>query len=181
MNYKNPSVANSTQWNEASKTGSDTSQNDEALMVKFWNQMTVHYGSLWEKTNGAIGGYCYAGWRDAFDKIGVNAWKAGIQALIDEGSQHPPNLMKFKGLCRKAGSSDSVESFVHGKKPKPTPFGMPLSFLADGDYTAEQMRSTGFQEDAIVAERMERQGWTYQQYRQARCRELNIEYQEPKF
>lgn len=148
--------------------------------------MTVHYGSLWEKTNGAIGGICFQGWRDALDKIGKDAFTSGVQALIDEGSQHPPNLMKFKGLCRKAGYSERSGGLepgseqIHGSRPKPTPNGMPLSFCADGNYTVEELRATELPEDAIVADRMAEQKWTYQQYRQARCRELNIEYQEPR-
>lgn len=120
-------------------------------------------------------------WSAELAKLGPDAVEYGINAIDLAGSSYAPNLNKFVASCRKddgssAGGLLPGSETLHGGKSRPTPDGMPLSFMADGDYAVSDMYESPHPEDQAVAARMEQMGWTYQQYRQARCAELGIEY-----
>ena len=58
------------------------------------------YGRQWEVSYGHVDGDVFPAWRDALDGLSTDKIKRGLDAVIEEGSEFPPNLIKFLRLCR---------------------------------------------------------------------------------
>lgn len=123
----------------------------------------------------------FQAWTAELGKLGPDAVERGIRSIDLAGSSYAPNLNKFVSACRVSdggaeGAGESYSEQLHGGRIKPTPDGLPLCYLADGDFSVAALRDTQHYEDAEVAHKMESSGWTYQEYRQNRCAELGLEY-----
>jgi hypothetical protein len=75
-------------------------QKHDALMVSLWTRLQALYGSQWEKSHGELGGKTFNEWKGALTKFKPEQVKRGLQAIVDEASEYPPNLIKFLRLCR---------------------------------------------------------------------------------
>ena len=67
---------------------------------RLWARMMDLYGRQWESSYGAVGEHAFITWMEAMSSLNVNQIKAGLDAVIEEGSEFPPNLIKFLRLCR---------------------------------------------------------------------------------
>ena len=72
---------------------------DEA-MSRLWQRMTEIYGRTFEASFGHTGGQAYTAWHTSLAGISLMQIKTALEALIAEGHEHPPNLIKFMRLCR---------------------------------------------------------------------------------
>jgi len=59
------------------------------------------YGRQWEASFGHVDGAAYLAWRQALGAYTPRDIKRGLEHVIEEGADHPPNLVKFLRLCRK--------------------------------------------------------------------------------
>jgi hypothetical protein len=92
---------------------------NDAVMTSLWTRFLALYGRQWEKENGTVDGDQYRVWSEALKKFNTNQIKRGLQAVIDEGSEYVPNLIKFLRLCRTVEPySDHVPT---NALPKPKP------------------------------------------------------------
>ena len=64
--------------------------------------MAEIYGSKWESQYGAIGGSAFETWHSGLAALTTDQIKRGLEALIEEGHDWPPNMIKFHRLCRDA-------------------------------------------------------------------------------
>jgi len=62
--------------------------------------MAELYGRLWETSYGLVGGREFKTWSKALASLTRQQIKSGLDYLIAEGSEYPPNLIKFLRLCR---------------------------------------------------------------------------------
>ncbi len=60
------------------------------------------YGRQWEISYGHVDGVVFPVWRDGLAQHTPLEIKAGLDAVIAEGNEFPPNLIKFLRLCRNA-------------------------------------------------------------------------------
>lgn len=60
------------------------------------------YGRQWESSYGHVDGDVFPTWCDALAGLKPEKIKGGLDAVIAEGNQYPPNLIKFLRLCRTA-------------------------------------------------------------------------------
>lgn len=58
------------------------------------------YGRQWEASYGHVDGDVFPAWRDALASLQPEHVKRGLEAVIAEGSEFPPNLIKFLRLCK---------------------------------------------------------------------------------
>lgn len=64
--------------------------------------MTELYGRQWEASYGHVGGEVFRRWYDALASLTVEQVKRGLDAVIAEAHEYPPNLIKFLRLSRTA-------------------------------------------------------------------------------
>ena len=79
--------------------------------------MSVLFGRQWEASNGEIGGDVFKVWADALANFSTDQIKQGLEYMTAEGSEFPPNLIKFRRLCL----SNSNASFQDAPKALPRP------------------------------------------------------------
>lgn len=72
----------------------------EKLIARLWQRMAELYGRLWESSYGLVGGRDFKTWSKALTSLTPQQIKTGLDYLIAEGSEYPPNLVKFLRLCR---------------------------------------------------------------------------------
>jgi len=103
----------------------------------------------------------FKSWSVELGKLGPDAVERGIRAVDLAAGSYAPNMNKFIGLCRKAGSEfvgvgDSYSEQIHGGKLKPTPNGVPLCWTVPPmPYSADELRASGIPEDAFAADMIE--------------------------
>ena len=68
------------------------------------------YGRQWEASYGHVDGDVFPAWRDALSTLDADKIKRGLDAVIAEGNEFPPNLIKFLRLCRTAPYSTMSEN-----------------------------------------------------------------------
>ena len=75
---------------------------EDALKVTaiLWQKMTDGYQHLWFNTYGVAGGPEFTTWAKAIDTIDPKKAISAIAAILKEGHEFPPNLIKFLRLCR---------------------------------------------------------------------------------
>ena len=64
--------------------------------------MSELYGRQWEVSFGHVGGSVFHAWCDALAILNPDHIKRGLDAVIAEGGDYPPNLIKFLRLCKTA-------------------------------------------------------------------------------
>lgn len=147
--------------------------------------MSLRFSPTWNNRNGEVDGLGFNGWMESLSKFGVNGIAYATEAIKQSGTAYCPNLNQFEGYCRQVGMgsgnreglSPGSEQF-HGGKLKPTPNGVPMSFMTDVEPSVETMLSSPHHEDNAIGATMEENGWTYQQYRQNRCSVLGLDYHQ---
>ena len=163
MNYndqQNSSLPPPTSMNYGSAEQQRSFQNS---MVELWNVMSRLYHPQWSRTNGEIGGGVFQDWTRELLPYGSQGVLRGIQSVRDGGNVYPPVLNKFLSECRAGGESSGGSVDVFGRRLKPTPNGLPLTWTI-GTYSIHELRASGLFEDATVADSLERRGlthWTY--------------------
>jgi hypothetical protein len=60
------------------------------------------YGRQFESSYGHVDGKAYKAWRDGLMTVKPHQIRAGLEEVIKEGNEFPPNLIKFLQLCRTA-------------------------------------------------------------------------------
>ena len=80
----------------------DTKKQSDAdkIATHLWGEMLKFYGRQWETSYGHVDGKAYIAWRDALMTLKPEQIRRGLDAVIDEGNEYPPNLIKFLRLCR---------------------------------------------------------------------------------
>jgi len=80
------------------------------------------FGRQWEASYGHVDGKAYTAWRDAMTQFTPDEVGRGLRALIDEGSEFPPNLIKFMRLCRTpvppSPGDGGLKALSHKKLPR---------------------------------------------------------------
>jgi len=125
--------------------------------------MSRLYHPQWSRTNGEIGGGIFQDWARELLRYGSEGVLRGIQAVRDSGNVYMPVLNKFLSECRSGGESSGGEVDAFGRRLKPTPHGLPLTWTI-GTYSIHELRASGLFEDVTVADSLERRGmthWTY--------------------
>lgn len=74
--------------------------NAEAITERLFQRFLELYGRQWESAYGHVDGDAFSAWRDAIATMTTEQIKTGLDAVIAEGSEYPPNLIKFLRLCR---------------------------------------------------------------------------------
>ena len=74
----------------------------EKITKRLWQRMLELYARQWEASYGHVDGDVFPAWRDALANLSADKIKRGLEAVIAEGSDYPPNLIKFLRLCRQA-------------------------------------------------------------------------------
>jgi len=59
------------------------------------------YGRQWEASYGHVDGEAFMDWNEALQSVKLDDIARGVQAIIDEANDFPPNLIKFLRMCRK--------------------------------------------------------------------------------
>jgi len=77
------------------------------------------YGRQWESSYGLVGDESYQSWSEALSQLQTMQIKRGIKALVAEGNEFPPNLIKFMRLCRQAPVT--YHQPVPAALPRPVP------------------------------------------------------------
>jgi len=77
-------------------------ENTDRIIEKLWQRLLEIYGRQWEAAYGHVDGDAFPVWRDGIKGLTVEQIKNGLDALMDEGSEFPPNLIKFLRLCKKS-------------------------------------------------------------------------------
>ena len=72
----------------------------ERVTAKLWQRMAELYGRQWEASYGVVGGSAFKSWADGLASMTPAQIKVGLDAVIAEGNEFPPNLIKFLRLCR---------------------------------------------------------------------------------
>ena len=74
--------------------------NANAIAERLWQRLLELYGRQWESAYGHVDGDAFPVWRDAIAKMTIKQIKNGLDALIVESSEYPPNLIEFLKLCK---------------------------------------------------------------------------------
>ena len=86
-------------------------------MLVLLKQMAKLHHPRWHNKNGAIGGQVYMDWSRDLADFSPSQIKAGLAAVVAEGSDYLPDLIKFLRLCRE---SEITPVFVPQlNRPKP--------------------------------------------------------------
>lgn len=90
------------QLHQPHKAGTRKQSNVDAEKVteRLWSRMIDLYGRQWEASYGLVGESAFVTWMEALSSMTVKQIKTGLDAVIEEGSEFPPNLIKFLRLCR---------------------------------------------------------------------------------
>ena len=72
----------------------------ERTIARLWQRMAELYGRPWEASCGLVGGRVFKTWNKALASLTPQQIKTGLDCLKAEGSEFPPNLIKFLRLCR---------------------------------------------------------------------------------
>ena len=72
----------------------------ERVTGRLWVRMSETFGRQWEASYGAIGGPTFETWHKTLQDWAPERIAAGLQAVIDEGGDFPPNLIKFRRLMK---------------------------------------------------------------------------------
>ena len=72
----------------------------DRAVKRLWQRMLELYGRQWEASYGHIDGDAFPAWRDALAGMKPEHIKRGLDRVIAEGNEFPPNLIKFLRLCR---------------------------------------------------------------------------------
>jgi len=118
------------------------------------------YGRQWEAGFGHVGGEAFLSWRDGLSKLSFEQIKSGLDYLVAEGGDYPPNLIKFLRLCRmkQHPSHQTFSPQLPGPKPKYSVFRIETakqkaltgkSFKSTTDVTRYQMDWTDDDETAL--------------------------------
>ena len=70
-------------------------------MARLWAKLADAYPAQWA-VYGLVGGQVFQTWLDAAQEFTEPQLWRGLQALQAEGSDYPPNLVKFLRMCRQA-------------------------------------------------------------------------------
>ncbi|MBT8449126.1 MAG: hypothetical protein KJO69_05525 [Gammaproteobacteria bacterium] len=103
--------------------------------------MLKFYGRQWEASYGHVDGHAYIAWRDALMTLQPKQIRRGLDAVIDEGNEYPPNLIKFLRLCRDPGYFTMSESRV--SLPPPNVHKRPEVQTAKEKALAEMKKTLG--------------------------------------
>ena len=78
------------------------------------------YGRQWEASYGHVGGEAFISWRDGLSGLSFEQIKTGLEYLLAEGGEYPPNLIKFMRLCRMKGhpSHQTFRPQLPGPRPR---------------------------------------------------------------
>ena len=77
-----------------------SSDYNNKVAQRLWQRMLELYGRQWEASYGHVDGDVFPAWRDAISKMTIEQIKSGLDAVEAEGSDYPPNLIKFLRLCK---------------------------------------------------------------------------------
>jgi len=69
-------------------------------MIRLWGKLLALYGRQWEASYGHVNGNVFKEWQKALSGLSTSQIKIGLDALVQEGGDFPPNLIKFLRLCR---------------------------------------------------------------------------------
>ena len=75
------------------------------------------YGRQWEVSCGHVDGAAFPAWRDALAELSPQRIKGGLDLLKAEGSDYPPNLVKFLRLCRESKTTPAFIPQLNRPKP----------------------------------------------------------------
>lgn len=75
-------------------------QPKDTLLINIWMRMFDLYGNQWESQMGHVGEDTFLTWQTGLTNMSEDQIKGGLTALISEGNDFPPNLIKFLRLCR---------------------------------------------------------------------------------
>ena len=89
-----------------------SSEYNDKVAQRLWQRMLELYGRQWEASYGHVDGDVFPAWRDALANLSADKIKRGLEAVISEGNEYPPNLIKFLRLCKTAPYSTMSESRV---------------------------------------------------------------------
>ena len=87
-----------------------SSDYNDKVAQRLWQRMLELYGRQWEASYGHVDGDVFPAWRDALASLSADKIKRGLDAVIQEGNDFPPNLIKFLRLCKTAPYSTMSES-----------------------------------------------------------------------
>lgn len=80
-------------------------------MERLWGKMMSLYGRQWEASYGHVDGEAFNDWNEALQSVKLDDIARGVQAIIDEANEFPPNLIKFLRMCRKPFVHASHKTF----------------------------------------------------------------------
>ena len=86
------------------------------LMVSLWTRLLALYGRQGEKEYGITGGETFLQWTVALKDYPASRIKHALEAVMAEGTEYPPSLIKFLRLVR--ASPDPTKPKLLDK-PKP--------------------------------------------------------------
>ena len=93
-------------------------EQSEKIARRLWQRMLELYGRQWEASYGHVDGEVFPAWRDALTELNPNQIKSGLDAVIKEGHDYPPNLIKFMRLCR-SGPPPAYKTYKSIARPTP--------------------------------------------------------------
>ena len=108
---------------------------------RLWQRMLELYGRQWEASYGHVDGDVFPAWRDALAGLSADKIKRGLEAVINEGNEFPPNLIKFLRLCKTAPYSTMSES--RAALPPPNVHRKPEVITAKEKHFAEVRKLSG--------------------------------------
>lgn len=91
----------------------------EQMIGRIWQRLSECYGTAWENSYGVVGGVTFKSWAEALAQFSPEQLMRGLQAVIQEGSDFPPNLIKFIRLCRTA--PPEAHRSIPAALPQPKP------------------------------------------------------------
>ena len=72
----------------------------DEIAERLWSRMMALYGRQWEASYGLVDGDAFPEWSKALSTMTPAQIKTGLDAVVAEGNEFPPNLIKFLRLCR---------------------------------------------------------------------------------
>lgn len=114
----------------------------ERIARKLWQRMLELYGRQWEASYGHVDGDAFPAWRDALAELSADQVKRGLDSVIAEGNEFPPNLIKFLRLCRTPPYSTMSEA--PPALPRPNVHKDPKTIAAKEKALAEWRALNGF-------------------------------------
>lgn len=75
------------------------------------------YGRQWEVSCGHVDGAVFPTWCEALTELSPQTIKGGLDLLKAEGSDYPPNLVKFLRLCRESKTTPIYHPQLNRPKP----------------------------------------------------------------